>query len=532
MSALRSVWPNATGLVFEVADDRGGTFDVDLDGRRVWSFKNPGTGVPPEWQPAGVPVERLRFQPWPERLRQRLTGSFRVRIRHSGAAEGPEAVLRIGADGPLRLVDRHDRPLVVNKWDRLGRALVDAPAGQVDRMLDSLDAIRAVVEAQLGPVVTITCGTLLGAVRENGHVLPHDDDADLAYLSRWQHPADVARESFRLGRVLRAAGFEVLRLSVGHLQVVVEHEGVTDHYVDVFPSFLMDGWYHHYFMVRTPLADATPLLPTTPLTVEGRTEPAPAQPEFLLEQVYGPGWRSPDPSFAFEIPPSTGQRFYGWFADYNVERESWEALVELAAPGEMTGAGVGLSAFARDVHARTPEGSALLELGSGLGADAVALVEAGRTVRAVDFSRYMLRAARELAAERGVDVPFTALNLLDTGAVVRLGAELAARPEQWTVFGRRLLNALEDRGRDNLFRLCSMLLRDGTAAHFDVVADHGYAGIAPHRHLTLPQVVAEAEARGLVLDEATPCTEPMTWFDAPDEELVPLSRLTFRRRRR
>jgi SAM-dependent methyltransferase len=535
MSSILDVWPTDTGLVYRVEGPGERVVDVDLDRRRVWSFRETDATVPDELRPEGVPSEQLRFQPWPTLLRQRLTGRFEVALRETGTQDGPAATVALDeSDAPLQLADVYGRPLVVNKWGRLGHALGDAPDGLVDRMLDSMDRIRELLEQHLGPRVYVTGGSLLGPVREDGHVLPHDDDADLAYLSTHTHPLDVALESFEIGRLLRAAGHDVVRLSVGHLQVHVSHDGIPDHYVDVFPGFLFDGHWYQHFAIRAE-ADEDELLPPSTVMVEGREEPAPRRPERMLEELFGSGWRVPDPSYAFDIPAATGERFYGWFADYNVERELWEDVLLLRPPGATVRAPAQLSAFAAWVHRVAPAGSGVVDLGCGIGTDALGLAAEGRPVHALDFSRHAISAARERLAARGqengspLDVTFEVLNLLDTRAVIRLGAQLASQGRPWTLFGRRLLNALEDRGRENLFRLCSMLLRQGTAAHFDIVADQTYTAIPSYRHLTVAEVAEEAAGHGLALAEAVTGIEPMTWFDAPDEQLVTTCRMTFRR---
>ncbi|MGY1715114.1 class I SAM-dependent methyltransferase [Geodermatophilus sp. SYSU D01106] len=527
----RSLWPSADGLAYESADVAGRVLDVLLDDRRVWSFRDRPDGVAPERPPGVDEGTRVGFEPWPPALLPHLRGTFRVALRTVGEDAGAWAEAETSLDGdpgPLRLADRHGRPLVVNKWGRLGHALGDAGPAMVERMLDSMDEIRALVQAHLGDRVYVTGGSLLGPVREDGHVLPHDDDADLAYLSRLSVPVDVVLEAFELGRVLAGAGHRVLRLSAGHLQVLVEHEGRPDHYVDVFTGFLLEGRWFQHFPIRTEATEED-LLPPVTVLVEGRPEPAPRDPERMLVELFGPGWRVPDPAYQFDIPPETADRFYGWFADYNVEREGWEDEVVLAT-GEPRPARA-MSGLARALHATAPDGAPVLDLGCGLGSDALALAAAGRTVRAVDFSRYALETARRAAGERDLDVAFDVLNLLDTRLVLRLGAELAAgHPGAWTVLGRRLLNALEDRGRDNVFRLCGMLLRRGGTAHLDVVADHAHPGIAPHRHLRLDDVLAEAARHRLVADEVVPCTEPVSWAGAPEERLTDLWRITLRRR--
>ncbi|MFQ1001651.1 class I SAM-dependent methyltransferase [Modestobacter sp. SSW1-42] len=537
MQPYRRLWPSPAGVHVEVTEPADRVVDLLLDGRRVWSFREPAEPADAAGLPAGLPDDvdpgQLRFQPWPESLRRLLSGTFSVELRPLGTDAGVTTETSLGGDpGPLRLVDVHDRPLVVNKWGRLGHALADAPAGMIDRMLDSMDRVRELLEEHLGPVVYVTGGTLLGPVREDGHVMPHDDDADLAYLSRRSHPADVALEAFDVGRLLCAAGFEVIRLSVAHVQVLVSHDGVPDHYVDVFSGFHLEGWWYQHFPIRARVG-VERLLPPSRLLVEGRDEPAPREPEVMLEELFGTGWRVPDPAFTFDVPAETGDRLYGWFADYNVDREGWEDEV-LLAPRATGTVLPEPSDFAAWVDGHAPAGHALLELGCGRGRDAAALAARGRTVRAVDYSRYAVQDARRLAdALPGEAAPaLEVLNLLDTRAVVRLGAELASAPGPWSVHGRRLLNAIEDRGRDNVFRLCGMLLRGGGAARFDVVADHGYAGVPGHRHLTVSQLVTEAARHRLELTATEQVVEPFTWLDVPVEEPVPLTRLTFTRRSR
>ncbi len=533
MQRILSVWPSGSGLLFEV-DGRGDlVVDVDVDGRRVWSFRHAGVQATPKEMPAGARPAGLRFQEWPAVLAPRLRGTFSLRLRPSGADQGAEATVSLdGSPDPLELIDRHGRPLVVNKWGRLGHAIADAAPGMVDRMLDHMDEIRTLLQELLGPVVYVTGGTLLGPVRENGRVLPHDDDADLAYLSSATHPADMALESFEVGRVLRDAGFEVVRLSVGHLQIQFWHEGRPDHYVDVFPGFLMDGLWLQPFAIRTE-ASREDLLPPSTVLVEGRPEPAPRKPEVMLRALFGDGWGTPDPSFVFDLPATTGDRFYGWLADYNAEREDWDDVFRLSPPATPDG-DEPVSAFGRWVHEQTPERFRLLELGSGAGSDALALAGMGRSVRAFDYSRYAVEEARARLGNRPLDVSFEMLNLLDTRQVIRLGAELASTGSSWTVLGRRLLNAVENRGRDNVFRLCSMLLRDGGgpdgAAHFDVVGDHQYPGIPHYRHVSVEQIVAEAAAHGLALEEVVPRMEPLRWFGAAEERVVSMYRMSFRRR--
>jgi hypothetical protein len=419
---------------------------------------------------------------------------------------------------------------VVNKWGRLGHTLADADPAMIERMLGHMDEIRDLVQARLGNRVFVTGGTLLGPMRGEGHLIPHDDDADLAYLSAWEHPADVARENFEIGRLLREKGYTVIRLSAAHVQMHFDHEGVPDHYVDVFAGFLLDGMWYQHFAIGTR-AGAERLLPPGTVQVEGRPEPAPRDPEFMLHQLFGPGWRVPDPAFRFATPPPLFERLNWWFPDIHDDREDWEDVVLMALPGAVPDDDVP-SAFADWVDRRTPADHALLELGSGLGVDARALGARDRVVRGVDYSRMSVRAARERLPETGSRVTFDTVNLLDLRSVLRLGAECAAVDTPWTVFGRRLLNALDRRGRDNVFRLSGMLVRRGGAACFDLLTDPAYPHVPEHQRPDLDQLVRECGEHGLVLDDAERRFEPLTWPRAPEERVVEMTRVTLRRRTR
>jgi SAM-dependent methyltransferase len=530
MSPIRRVAASERGLVFAVDQPGERAVDVLVDGRRIWSFREPPHPAPPEVVPEGMDDEHLRFEPWPTVLRDRLHGRFDVELRPVGS-DGSSAVAVVLGDPDARpdLDDIHGRPLVVNKWRRLGHTLADAAPGMVDRMLDHMDEIRDLLQARLGPVVFVTGGTLLGPVRDDGALIPHDDDADLAYLSARSHPADVALENFELGRLLRERGYEAIRLTAAHIQMHFDHEGVPDHYVDVFAGFHLEGWWYQHFAIRAQVPTSD-VVPPTEIEVVGRPEPAPREPEVMLQELFGPGWRTPDPAFTFELPTSMTARFAHWFGDYHAERESWDDVV-LMSTGALLPAQDRLSAFAQEVERQTPAGHAILDLGCGLGVDARAFGAGGRRVHAVDFSREALRVARSREAGPDVAVDFDPVNLLDLRAVLRLGARCAAVDQPWTVFGRRLLNALDPIPRANVFRLCAMLLRRGGAAHFDVL-DPQYTGVPPHLRLTVDQLVREAGAAGLVLEEVSRRTEPVTWYGTPDEQLVELSRMTFRRRAR
>ena len=514
------------------AGDVDRVVDLLLDGRRIWSF--PMADAVPE---AGGAAGAVRVE-WPRVLVAYLVGVGTFTLRPVDGA-GPElaASARFGnSDEPLRFDDRYDVGLIVDKFGKIGHALADYDPGIVSRLLDNADHVRDVVTASTGLDVYVMGGTLLGPYRD-GRIMPNDDDADLGYLSRYSHPVEVVREAFDVGRHLRAAGLEVVRASAGHLQVNFTHEGRPDAYVDLFTGWVDDfGWWQHTFAVRTR-ARRDQVVPTITIDVEGRPEPAPREPELMLEANYGPGWRVPDPSFRFDIPASTSDRFWAYFSDYGMDRPLWENHYRYDLDGHRAVPGTAPSAYARSLADRIDPGAPILELGSGRGHDALWLAGEGHRVVAVDYVRWPTKRAAAVAADQGLPASFRTLNLYDLRRGLALGAELAARGEPLVVYGRGLLGTMWDIGRPQLLRLLSMVLRSGGRAYLDVprtafAPDPGH-GIPLHRPVTADVLAAEMAPYGLVVDEAEDADEDVEhtpW--SADSVSVPTTRMVVSWQRR
>ena len=461
-----------------------GPVDVLLDGRRLFSVRLEHLGADPDG---------ARRIPWPAAVEPHLHGRGAVALRHPGGTPGAAHEVRLGGAGRFAVVDDAGRDLVVNKWGRLGRALGDSDPGVTGRLLDHAEEVAAVLERELGLEPFVTGGTLLGAVRE-GRLLGHDDDIDLGYVSTHSDPYDVACEGYEVGRVLRRAGFSVLRHSSGHVQMHFEHDGASDHYVDVFAGFLREGHWHQLFCIRHPARRAD-LLPRSTVHVEGRPMPAPADVELALAANYGPHWRTPDPAFRFDTPAATRRRLDLWFPGVHADREDWALLDPPTGPSER----------ARRLAARAT--TPALDLGCGTGADTAHLAERlGRAV-GLEWSEPAVDRARRTVA--GYDADILLVNLRDLRAVVRAGARLAAEEHGWAVLVGRLLERLDASARDHVLRLLAMVLRRGGFAVLDADATgpglteaaerHGLAiSPAAHGELELSRAGARAELAGAV----------------------------------
>lgn len=441
-----------------------------LGGRRIWTFRV----EPAHWDSSGSMLD----VGWPAALVPHLTGVSTARLEIRAEPDLPassiaEGNLDFGGDtGELQLVDPlTGAELVVNKWARLAKSFEAGDESLQQEILKSAHRLMALLKESLGLELFLTGGTLLGLVRD-GKLISSDDDADLAYVSAHENPSDIVLESYRVERLLAENGLETVRHSSGHLQVMFGGTAYTDaYYVDIFTYFTTDGWFYGTFHAREKAEDVT-VFPLGTLEHTGLGLPVPANTAQMLSAIYGPSWKTPDPAFKFVTPDSAGRRFYWWLNHFDQFREDWEdSHRELISAGSPTMP----SALSQWLAIELEPGSAVLELGCGLGADAMALAAAGHRVLAVDYSRPAIVHAATMAAglkngagaPQGADPRFEVANvnsIRDMAAVVKGAAELAGTGAPVTVVSRNLFDNIHYLGRDNaLFAISHLLSRGGSA---------------------------------------------------------------------
>jgi SAM-dependent methyltransferase len=432
----------------------GEALSILLDGRRIWTVRAPradGDGA--------LSIE------WPPALAERLAGHADLAVQHAGK-DLAAATVAFGDDAAAFDLSEPGTgiPQVVNKWGRIARSFEGRDAALIDQVLDEAEHLVEVLRRGMGVELFVTGGTLLGPVR-NGRIMPHDDDADLAYLSAHTNPSDVVLESFRIERMLTDQGYEVVRHSSGHLQLMFPGGTVTDRfYLDIFTYFECDGWFYGTFHARECAASVT-ILPLRPLPVNGRLLPGPAEPAQLLTAIYGPSWEVPDPAFTFVTPPAAFRRYYWWLNHFDIDRENWEDhhRAEIEAGPALAPSGLAVA-----TAEQLPPSSTVLDLGCGLGADARYLAGRGHRVLAVDYSRPALAWARENAGHDDA-VVYERANLTMARHALHLRRRCAELDGTVHVYGNHLFNALSPLGWDTTLLLIKHLLAaPGSRAFLEV----------------------------------------------------------------
>lgn len=439
---------DAEGLVFPASVLE--SIDVLFDGRWVWSF-DPA-------HEARSTGDGRRTVPWPKVLRAYLDGVLDVElVEHESRRVVYAGAVRFGSRTErVRLVDRDGRPLAVDKGGRLQRDF-DTMAGSTrDEIMDALEQVLDDLSTVCGLDAYLMYGCLLGAVRD-GHLIGHDSDVDVAYLSRHTHPFDVIRECRSAIRHMRERGWDVVRMSDANFKVWVPLPQGQRCGIDVFGSFHI-GQRFHVTGSLTGTLDRSALVPFGTVTLEGRQIVAPARPEEVLELTYGPGWRVPDPAFRFDHDPADVRRMDDWFRGTRRRYRYWDNFYKSPASADVP---TEASLFAQWVQQRLSGPGQVLDVGTGTGRDAAWFAANGHRVTALDFSWPGLLRAQALCARRGVTVGRRLLNLEDLRLVLVTGAAVAQRPGAHQVYARGLLDAIAPRGRDNFWRFASMAQRRG-----------------------------------------------------------------------
>ncbi len=474
------------GLRFDATDDV--LCNLSFDGRRIWSF----------WSVRdSSSVGEARAIAWPERLTLHLVGVTRLAITLGDGTLLFDEEVRFGdEDRRLTVVGRDGAPLGIDMYGKLVKTFETKDAAELTPMLDALETVIGLLQEQ-GLEAFPAYGTLLGAVRE-GTFLGHDNDADVGYVSEHSHPIDVIRESHRVQRAVERRGYATSRHSGGAFKIDVPDADGSVRGLDVFGGFFAEGHLALLGEIWAPY-EREWIFPLGTVTLDGRSFPAPADPERLLAATYGPGWKVPDPAFRYEKDLDAQRRFDEWFRGTRVHRAAWDhryGLARLLPPYQPP------HDISRHVHEREDPDTWVLDVGCGRGRDVRWLAKQGRPAVGLDYSGVAMQFIAAKAAEQGWPAELRTMNLLELRHVLAWGALLQARPGPRTVLARHLIDSTSPYGVDNFWRLVKMVLESGERVHLEFLTSpiedpEGRPSLV--RPLSPGDVIDDVEARGGVV---------------------------------
>ncbi|WP_300681176.1 LicD family protein [Nocardioides sp.] len=426
---------------------------VYFDDRHIWSF-TPGSD--------GTQTQGGTQIAWPHVLTPYLDGVVRLKVATLDGEVLGDVEHRFGeATTRVAFVDKDGHPYAIDKMGHLTRSF-ESTSDEIkaEILVGSQTVIRELRE-RCGVEAWLGYGALLGAVREGG-MIAHDSDTDICYFSEHTAPADIIRETYKIERLLKDLGWDVLRMSGGDLKVIWPLSDGRNCHIDIFSSFFVGDVYYILGEHGDTYARAD-LLPLTTVTLDGYEFPAPANPEAMLVYLYGESWRVPDPAFTPYIDPVIMGRLNGWLRGFRTRMGDWTVTLRGTAGPKSTVATTG-SDFAAWVHERIAPDSRVLDLGAGNGRDGLWFAQQGHAVRSSDYSRRSaveVRALKKATGEQNIVPRQVILN--ETRHVFHLIGELARTPHH--IYARQLLGCLDEAARQNLFRIGASTLRagDGTA---------------------------------------------------------------------
>lgn len=471
--------------------------DVRFDGRRVWSF----------WLLRdSKPVDGLRFVPWAGALKQFLNGVTQLSIvAHVTETVLYDAELKVGTKADrIAVVNASGAPLGLDKTNKLMLTFDTRTAEHVKPLLDSMENVLAALK-EAGIEAFVVYGSLLGAVR-GGKLIGHDSDADLGYVSKFSHPVEVQIESFRIQRRLRELGYESFRYSGFAFRIDVYEGDGSKRGLDLFGGFIAPAYEGNPSMLYMMGEVGAPfeldwIYPLSEVTLEGRTLAAPRRPEKLLEAMYGAGWKVPDPAYKFTTPRTTVRRLTGWFRGTRVLRLEWVMRYKKRASPRP-----GPSALAQLVVERegmVPE--RVVELGAGRGEDALWLARQGAQVRALDFVLFPSAAASKAAADEGLALEITDLNLNSIRSWMAEAVVLSHTFKPRVIMARHLIDAASPAARRATWRLCDLALRGGGRVYLEFYTGGKREDVV--RPISAERVIEELTAHGAVIVHREDLTE-------------------------
>jgi hypothetical protein len=385
-------------------------------------------------------------------------------------------------------------------------------------MVDFYARLRGDVDHILGVTLFPFYGTMLGAVREHDFI-SYDNDFDTAYISEHSEPDKVRQEFKDLCHQLLARGYDI---EVTSTRTWVTVPGMSEKIDIFFAWFNADGTFNVSYGYHGPsLRRSADFFEFRQERLGEAEVPVPRNAEDILTQLYGSGWRAPDPDFEQDTPTRHHDDSY-LLSTGDVTELHWSQFYRDHAPDRA-------SRFAEFVADRFESPGAIVEFGCGSGRDGIYFATRGWATFSCDRSpEAIARADEVLRASGGLPARFETVDASSAGDIrgyLDSHAEALAGANPLVIYLRFFLHAIDEPAQDTLLdALTTALSRDFyLCAEFRTVADRDLAkhhGLHYRRYIDHEQLAVRLRARWGFEIEYVDAGQGLSPYDGEDPHLA------------
>jgi hypothetical protein len=431
---------------------------------------------------------------------------------------GGAFTFRAGQSRTDELFAELGRGAVFNKYGRLNSSPRHDQRWQTS-MFDLYTKLRHDLSDAMGLTLIPFYGTMLGAVREQDFI-GHDNDFDTIYISEHSSPAAVRQEFKDVCAHLLAKGYD-LKVKPTHTWVKIPG---TSAKLDIFFAWFnsADDFDISYGYHGVPVKRSTDFSEYQSGRLGTFEIPVPVNAEALLCQLYGPGWRTPDPGFAHYSTTRKIDRRYR-LTTSDVSDLYWRQFYRDHHSSRA-------SRFAKFVDSYFDESGALVEFGSGGGRDGIYFASQGWSMIGGDRSPEAVAQANALVKEGsdGLVARFEVVDVASAEGVTAFlegNAAVLTRAEPLVVYMRFFLHAIDEPTQNTLLDAISGALDEAfyLCAEFRTVEDRSLSkvhGEHYRRYIEHDQLAADLRSRWGFEVEHLEAGQGLSPYDGEDPHLA------------
>jgi len=341
---------------------------------------------------------------------------------------------------------------VKTQWNSYVRPFDSFSDEEINGLLDFCSKTTMVAEELSGKKCFLAYGALLGMER-SGKLIPHDFDIDVAIDCGRATKDEVAELCRDLIVKFMDAGYEVKAKCFAQFFVLPPKESKQRFKVEFFASWIEDEQFYLYFAL--PGIDIVDqLFPLKQVELQGHKFYAPKVPAALLASTYGDDWETPNSDFKYDMSGGRWAPFTSYFFSRN--KSQWN---EHYADGNTAQRYDTVSKSNLDtlIGLSTVDKQSVLDIGCGVGKDAIEIASLGHSVTAIDTSDAAIEVLKDQIELKSIDnVTCDIVNLYDVPEC----HEFAVKHERKfdIILARNLINSISLVGQTTLLKLVAETL--------------------------------------------------------------------------